>query len=124
MTRSSDPRNPFGAIPARPTSKPSLAERAAADEARPRVPPEAPKSVHQRFIPREELNGFSAWRPDSFGEKRPPPVASVPDPELVKREVEREAQRQAELAAQREIAETAARAAELRGARDGGYQDG
>lgn len=124
MTRSSDSRNPFGGIPQRPSTKPSLAERAAADEARPRVPPEAPKSVHQRFIPREELNGFSAWRPDSFGEKRPPPVATAPDPAVLKREAEREAQRQAELAAQREEAEVAARAAELRGAREGGYQDG
>lgn len=127
MTRSSDPRepaNPFGSIPSRTSSKPSLAERAAADEARPRVPPEAPKSVHQRFIPREELNGFAAWRPDVFGEKRPPPVAAAPDPELLRREAEREARRQAELVAQREAAEVAARAAELRGARDGGYQDG
>lgn len=124
MTHSSDPRNPFGSIPPRTGTKPSLAERAAADEARPRVSPDAPKSVHQRFIPREELSGFSAWRPDSFGDKRPPPVAAAPDPEQLKREAEREAQRQAELAAQREAAEIAARAAELKGAREGGYQDG
>lgn len=132
MTRSSDGhggdfKNPFGTIPPRASSKPSLAERAAADEARPRPAPDAAsasKSVHQRFIPREELNGFSAWRPDVFGEKRPPPVAAVPDPELLRREAEREARRQAELAAQREAAEVAARAAELRGAREGGYQDG
>lgn len=129
MTSSSDPTNPFGRIPPRGSSKPSLAERAAADEARPRpaVPDAAgaQKSLHSRFIPREELSGFSAWKPSVFAEKKKaPPVAAAPDPEQVRRDAEREAQRQADLAVQREAAEVAARAAELRGAREGGYQDG
>lgn len=125
MTHSSDPRNPFGGIPPKTGRKPSLAERAAADEAAPRPTAEgAAKTLHARFIPREELNGFAAWKPSSFGDKRPPPVAAAPDPEVLKREAEAEARRQAELAAQREAAEIAARAAELRGAREGGYQDG
>jgi flagellar assembly protein FliH len=128
MTHSSDrPSNPFGAIPPRPSQKPSLAERAAADAAAPRPVPDAAgghKPNYARFIPREELAGFAAWKPSSFGDKRPPPVAAAPDPEELKRAAQREAQRRAELAAQREVAEVAARAAELRGAREGGYQDG
>lgn len=127
MTRSSD-RNPFDKIAPRSGGKPSLAERAAADEARPRPTAAdaaaAQKSVHSRFIPREELNGFAAWKPSVFGDKRAAPVAAAPDPEQLKREAEREQLRQAGLAAQREAAEVAARAAELRGAREGGYQDG
>jgi len=27
------------------------------------------KSTYARFIPREELDGFAAWRPDAFGDK-------------------------------------------------------
>lgn len=125
MTHSSDPRNPFAGLSPKAGRKPSLAERAAADEAAPRPAAEAAaKSLHARFIPREELNNFSAWKPSVFGDKRPPPVAAAPDPEVVRREAEAEARRQAELAQQREAAEVAARAAELRGAREGGYQDG
>jgi flagellar assembly protein FliH len=48
------------------SSKPSFRTRASDDFDKPApVPPRgAPQS---RFIPREELEGFAAWRPGSFG---------------------------------------------------------
>ena len=46
-----------------------------------------PHNPYARFIPREELRGFAAWRPDSFGEpkvepepEQPPRPAEPPPP--------------------------------------------
>ena len=46
-----------------------------------------PPNPYARFIPREELKGFAAWRPDSFGEpkvepepEQPPRPAEPPPP--------------------------------------------
>lgn len=47
-------------------------------------PTARPHNPYARFIPREELKGFAAWRPDSFGtpkvEPEPPPPAEPPEP--------------------------------------------
>jgi flagellar assembly protein FliH len=105
---------------AAPAEAPAVGHRAGD---RPGEPP--PRSPHTRFIPREELSSFSAWKPSSFGgPARESHVKATPDPAQVKRQAELDLQRQAELAARQAEAEIAARAAELRGARDGGYQDG
>src|SRR4051812_19725360 len=82
---------------------------------RPAPPPgptaPAPKSAYSRFIPREELNGFAAWKPgalsgaeDTFAgvqraEPPAPPPPPMPSPEQL-------------------LAE------HVRQARSGGYQDG
>ena len=64
--------------------------------------PAAP-NAYARFIPREELGGFSAWTPGSFGDATggaaaaEPPRPAAPTPEI---------------------------AAQLQAARQGGYQDG
>lgn len=42
-----------------------------------------PASTYARFIPREELQGFAAWRPDSFGsdfEEIPASLRRTPEP--------------------------------------------
>jgi flagellar assembly protein FliH len=38
----------------------------------------APSSPHARFIPREELEGFTSWRPGSFG-NTPPAKGAAPE---------------------------------------------
>lgn len=61
-------------------------------------PPEGGQSsIHSRFIPREELNGFKTWNPDSFGDnaesplgtpsKTSPPPPPPPDPAKVMAEM-------------------------------------
>jgi flagellar assembly protein FliH len=37
-----------------------------------------PHNPYARFIPREELKGFAAWRPDSFGAPKVEPEPEVP----------------------------------------------
>ena len=55
-------------------------------------------SIHSRFIPREELNSFTTWNPDSFGDSpdsplgapsKPsaPPAPPPPDPAVVMAEM-------------------------------------
>lgn len=88
------------------------------------------RPAYTRFIPREELAGFAAWQPDTFGGRRTedaPPVVRAPDPEELRRAAElaaaEEAARQAEEAAQAEQAEVE-RLAELQAAHDHAYQNG
>jgi flagellar assembly protein FliH len=78
---------------------------------RPPAPPSPDKpgaNAYSRFIPREELSSFSAWQPGAFGDtpaastaRRPPPPPPAepppPSPQAL---------------------------AQLKAARDGGYQDG
>ena len=81
-----------------------------------------PASSYARFIPREELQGFAAWRPDSFGSafdeipaslrRAPEPPPAPPPPEPVP---------EPPPPAGPTMAELQAAAAE---ARQGGYQDG
>jgi flagellar assembly protein FliH len=91
-----------------------------------RNPPRA-TSTYARFIPREELEGFSAWKPGSFGDDpshKPKAAAPVPDAETLRRQAEELAQAQArriEEARQRAEAE---RLQALQDAREGGYHDG
>jgi flagellar assembly protein FliH len=68
-------------------------------------PPPGSKAgnAYTRFIPREELQDFAAWAPDSFGGDRPSPLGAEPEPGPPT-----EADWQAQVAA----------------ARQGGYQDG
>ncbi|MEO8299146.1 MAG: flagellar assembly protein FliH [Burkholderiales bacterium] len=80
---------------------------------------------HTRFIPREEIGHVGAWQPTAFGgPRRDVPLTAAADRVTQQRQAEQEVQRQTALAAQRAEAEIAARAAELRGAREGGYHDG
>lgn len=72
------------------------------------VPPpqgSKPSSIYTRFIPREELDSFSAWRPGSLGgESEPTPAPQQPaDPPRTAEEI---------------VAE------QLNAARQGGYHDG
>jgi flagellar assembly protein FliH len=88
--------------------------------------PDAPArpGLYSRFIPREELTGFSAWKPGSFGDDPSLKPQAEPDPELLRREAElaarREAQRKLDALAQLESDRIEA----LRLSREGGYQDG
>lgn len=68
-------------------------------------PPPGSKAgnAYTRFIPREELQGFAAWNPDSFGGRAPGAPAVEPEPQPPT-----EAEWQAQVAA----------------ARQAGYQDG
>lgn len=43
-------------------------------------------SNYTRFIPREELEGFAAWRPDAFGDTAPTPA----EPSQAQRETDRQ----------------------------------
>ncbi len=81
-------------------------------------------AAYARFIPREELNGFSAWKLGSFGDDpdRKPQAAPTP-------EAQRRTEEEARLRAEREAAEAVAREVRQRqeavqSARDSGYQDG
>lgn len=73
------------------------------------VPPPAggskPSSLYTRFIPREELDSFSAWTPGSLGGDGAPAGAAAPSAEP-------------SLSAEQIIAE------QLNAARQGGYHDG
>lgn len=84
-------------------------------------------SSYARFIPREELEGFSAWKPGSFGDDpslKPKAAAAVPDAETLRRQAEELALAQARRAEEaRQLAE-AARVQALQEAREGGYHDG
>ncbi len=84
-------------------------------------------SSYARFIPREELEGFSAWKPGSFGDDpslKPKAAAAVPDAEALRRQAEELALAQARRAEEaRQLAE-AARVQALQEAREGGYHDG
>jgi len=60
-------------------------------------------NAYARFIPREELDGFAAWQPGTFGSEQTPPEASKPETGA-----EAEAQK----------------AAQLQAARRAGYADG
>ena len=88
--------------------------------------PEAPArpGLYSRFIPREELTGFAAWKLGSFGDDPSLKPQAEPDPLVLKREAElaarREAQRQLDELAQLESDRIEA----LRLSREGGYQDG
>jgi flagellar assembly protein FliH len=53
---------------------------------------------YSRFIPREELEGFAAWRPDAFGDTRP----GAGSAQAVPTEAERTVQRESALAAARQ----------------------
>jgi len=82
-------------------------------KAAPRQVPPPPNSragaSYTRFIPREELQGFANWRPDSFGERIGPAHAgAAPEPEPAPADPRREAELRAQLHA----------------ARQGGYEDG
>jgi flagellar assembly protein FliH len=59
-------------------------------------PPQGSKSAtpYQRFIPREELGDFASWKPGTFGETAPPPVAA-PEPTAADWEARIHAARQA-----------------------------
>lgn len=86
-------------------------------------PPARP--AYTRFIPREELGGFAAWQPDTFGGRRePPPVSARPDPELLRRAAEAAAAEAAARQAEEEAAAEAERLAELQAAHDHAYQNG
>jgi flagellar assembly protein FliH len=93
---SSDPTRPSGKPAASFASKPAAA------------PAAKPASPYARFIPREELGGFAAWKPGdlSAGEGRASPVHKAPPPAPPQRSPE-------ELLAEH-----------VRNARTGGYQDG
>jgi flagellar assembly protein FliH len=80
--------------------------------------------VYSRFIPREELNGFAAWKPGSFGDDPARKPQAAPDPAAVAREAEAAARRAAERQAAAEAQAVADRIEEIRQARDGGYHDG
>jgi flagellar assembly protein FliH len=83
--------------------------------------------VYSRFIPREELGGFAAWQPGSFGDDpalKPRAAPPVPDPETLRREAERAAQAAARRAAEAVAQAEADRLAAIEQARHGGYHDG
>jgi flagellar assembly protein FliH len=88
--------------------------------------PDAPAraGLYSRFIPREELTDFAAWKPGSFGDDRALRPQTQSDPQTRQREAElaerREAQRRIDERAQAE----AARIEALRLSREGGYHDG
>lgn len=71
------------------------------------APSEPRGTLYSRFIPREELSSFAAWRPDDLAGGR---VASAP------------AKRAADETPTVDVAEQIA--AQMRAARQGGYQDG
>ena len=82
----------------------------------PRQVPPPPNSragtSYTRFIPREELQGFANWTPDSFGDSAGVPPAMRPAAEPEPNPVERDAQHEAQWSAQ------------VQAARQGGYEDG
>jgi flagellar assembly protein FliH len=83
-------------------------------------PSETRANAYARFIPREELGGFAAWKPSDLA-GGPPPQANVhraPDevPDGVEQAVVAQAQAAQAAAAQHAL--------ELRTARQSGYQDG
>ncbi len=80
--------------------------------------------VYSRFIPREELNGFAAWKPGSFGDDPSRRPQAAPDPAVLAREAEAAARREAQRKADAEAQAAADRIEEVRQARDGGYHDG
>ena len=80
--------------------------------------------VYSRFIPREEINGFAAWKPGSFGDDPSRKPQAAPDPAVLAREAEAAARREAQRKADAEAQAAADRIEEIRQARDGGYQDG
>ena len=80
--------------------------------------------VYSRFIPREELNAFAAWKPGSFGDDPSRKPQAAPDPAAMAREAEAAARRAAERQAAAEAQALADRIEEIRQARDGGYHDG
>lgn len=80
--------------------------------------------VYSRFIPREELNGFAAWKPGSFGDDPARKPQAAPDPAALARAAEAAARREAQRKADAEAQAAADRIEEIRLARDGGYQDG
>lgn len=85
----------------------------------------APKAgAYSRFIPREELNGFAAWQPGSFGDDPSRKPQTVPDPAVVKREAEAAARREVQRVAAEAAQAESDRIEEVRRAREGGYQDG
>ncbi|HEX4508630.1 MAG TPA: FliH/SctL family protein [Burkholderiaceae bacterium] len=81
--------------------------------------PSAPgaRATQSRFIPREELSDFAAWRPGAFGNAKPP------SPHPSGKPVEREAQPAPAPASTPEPTEADWLEAVQR-ARDAGYQDG
>lgn len=81
-------------------------------------------AAYARFIPREELNGFSAWKLGSFGDDPDRKPQAAPSPEALRRaeeEARQRAEREAVEAVQREARQ---RQEAVQSARDGGYQDG
>lgn len=84
-------------------------------------------SSYARFIPREELEGFSAWKPGSFGDDpslKPKAAPPVPDPESLRRQAEELALLQARRVEEARQRAEADRLQALREAREGGYHDG
>lgn len=82
---------------------------------------------YARFIPREELEGFSAWKPGSFGDDpslKPQAAPPVPDAESLRRQAEALALAQARRAEEARQRAEAARLQALQEAREGGYHDG
>lgn len=80
---------------------------------KPRMPPPPPAAApHARFIPREELSSFAAWTPGHLA-GGPPPQTAVQRPRPVEEPAPPPPQDTAELIA-----------AQLRSARQAGYQDG
>ncbi len=78
-------------------------------------PPQGGKaSVYSRFIPREELNSFSAWNPDSLSDGPGPGPAAAPRRPGVSRPAPAEPQQDV----------AAEHARQLRASRQSGYQDG
>lgn len=106
MTSSSDPRR--GGVPP-PATQPGPGPTA---PAAPHAPAGAAaaaapaRPLYARFIPREELDGFSAWQPGAIGAAEPPAPAPPPDPAA---EARRAAERLRE---------------QVHAARQAGYQEG
>lgn len=75
------------------------------------APPPRAATPYSRFIPREELQGFASWRPDSFGDA-PASSAVRARREADGESAATEAQREAQLRAQ------------VQAARQSGYEDG
>lgn len=86
------------------SSKPQRPRPAPAPASKTRAAPS-----YTRFIPREELRGFSSWQPDNFGADAAGPVpAAEPEIDAATREAQREA----------------AWRAQVQAARQSGYEDG
>lgn len=86
------------------SSKPQRPRPAPAPASKTRAAPS-----YTRFIPREELRGFSSWQPDNFGaDAAGPGPAAEPEIDAATREAQREA----------------AWRAQVQAARQSGYEDG